>query len=88
MVEFYFSCLHPIRDVARKNPYVRCLFAIQRAESLIGNSVGRSPTLRGTLHFQPCRGAIKWMSPLQGYTVLGTPNVGLRPTLLTTPFQG
>jgi len=59
-----------------------------RAECPIGNSVGRSPTTRGTPHDKPCRGAIKWMSPLQGLMVLVASYVGLRPTLLTTPFQG
>ena len=53
-----------------------------RAESPAGNSVGRSPTSRSAPHDKPCRGAIKRMSPLQGFMDLLASDVGLRPTLL------
>ena len=61
---------------------------VSRAESPIGNSVGQSPTLGAPPTFKPCKGAIEWMSPLQGFIPFLTHYVGLRPTLLMTPFQG
>jgi len=71
----------PPSAISEKPPY-------QKAESPTGNSVGCSPTLRGTPIVKPCKGAIKWMPPLQGLKLFEARYVGLRPTLLTTPFQG
>ena len=41
-----------------------------RAESPTGNSVGQSPTFAAQKFFKPCRGAIKWLSPFQGFALL------------------
>jgi len=73
-----------------------------RAESPIGNSVGRSPTLWGTHKYQALKGrnqiriAPLVPTPLQGLKMGASCNVGLRPTLLPvglsallpTPLQG
>jgi len=58
-----------------------------RAESPASIS-GRSPTFRRKRIFKPCKGVIKWMSPLQGLMIFGTSYVGLRPTLLPAALSG
>ena len=59
-----------------------------RAESPIGNSVGQSPTSTAQKMFKPCKGVGERITPLQGLQWWWARNVGLHPTLLTTPFQG
>ena len=58
-----------------------------RAESPIGNSVGRSPTLGGPPKCKPCKGVGNRIAPLQGLISFATRYVGLRPTLLPSGLQ-